>query len=580
MRRQDSHWQKPTTSIRPSLSLLAGGLCLLGTVGRAEMAITQLVEDGHGRDVTAGATTPVRVAATAKRVQFHFTEANRKGEPTTRLRYKLEGYDDTWRDLIQERGMNVSLQFWDNESPEKRLVLGGNVFYLSGETPGWRGSAEKSDFTNRSETVTAPERAGFVKIIFLSDGYLPAIGLVAVDAVHLRVEHPADGGRVDQYDLSVIQAADRNDSMGSSVNWGRWGSLQEMAQLCIRPDPSPHPILVLNDTSTRYFAAWVTPEKRNPVPVHPEDRLTLSWQIAHSIGGCGPAQADYPQLLPGNYRFRVAAAKANGELTGAEVSLPIVVVVPVFHRWEFWLTLVLLAGGAAGWSGQFIVRRRMQQRLAEIQRQQALERERSRIARDLHDDIGAGLTEIAMQSDWVRRDLAQGATADTQRRIARVCQSAIELTRSVDEIVWAVNPANDTLDRFANYLTQSAKLFLDAAGLRVRFDIPPELPSTALAGKTRHCLFLAVREALNNVTKHAHADLVRIELRVDAAGLHIAVEDNGGGFTSADTGATGTHEGLESMRRRMEEIAGQFRLTSLPGKGTRAEFLLPFPKTN
>ena len=569
-----------SSSIRSSLGLLAGGLCLLSTVGRAEMAITQLVEDGHAHDVPAGATTPLSIATTAKRIQFHFTEANRKGEPTTRLRYKLEGYDDRWRDLVQERGMNVSLQCWDNEPLDKRRVLGGNVFYLSGETPGWRGSAEKSDFTNCSQTVIAPEHAAFAKVIFLSECYLPAIGVVAVDAVHLRVEHLKVGGRVDQYDLTVTQGDDLNTPMGRPSNWGRWGSMSEMAQLGIRPDPAPHPILVLNDTSARYFAAWVTPENRYPISVHPGDRLTLTWQVAHSIGGCGPAQADYPQLPPGNYRFRVAAAKANGELTGAEVSLPIVVVVPLSRQWGFWLTLVLSAGGAAGWLGQFVVRRRMLQRLAEIEQQQTLERERSRIARDLHDDIGAGLTEIAMQSDWVRRDLAQGATADTQRRIDRVCQSAIELTRSVDEIVWAVNPANDTLDRFANYLTQSAKLFLDAAGLRARFDMPPELPPTALAGKTRHYLFLAVREALNNVTKHAHADLVRIELRVDAAALHIAVEDNGCGFTPADAGATGTHEGLESMRQRMEEIGGQFRLTSQPGKGTRADFLLPFPKAN
>ena len=245
--------------------------------------------------------------------------------------------------------MNVSLQFWDNEPFDKRRVLGGKVCYLSGETPGWRGSAEISDFTNRSETVIAPDHAAFAKVIFLSDGYLPAIGLVAVDAVHLRVEHAKTGGPVSQYDLSVTQGDELEHPTGRPANWGRWGSQPEMAQLCLRPTPAPHPILVLNDTSARHSAAWVTPENRFPIPVHPGDRLTLTWQMAHSIGGCGPAQADYPQLPPGNYRFRVAAAKANGELTGAEVSLPIVVVVPLSRQWQFWLTLALLVGGAAGW---------------------------------------------------------------------------------------------------------------------------------------------------------------------------------------------------------------------------------------
>jgi signal transduction histidine kinase len=256
------------------------------------------------------------------------------------------------------------------------------------------------------------------------------------------------------------------------------------------------------------------------------------------------------------------------------VSLPIEIVAPWHQRWEFWLVVAGLAGGAAIGLRQIALRRRMQRRLAEVEREQALERERARIARDLHDDIGAGLTEIAMQSDWVRRDIAPNTDAATLRRIERVCQSAVELTRSVDEIVWAVNPANDTLERFANYLTQAAKQFLDAAGLRVRFDVPLTLPAITLPGKVRHSLFQAVREALNNATKHAQADLVRLELKVETDGLRVVVEDNGCGFSPEQPGAAGTHEGLEGMRRRMEEIGGHFRVSSRPGSGTRIEFVV------
>ena len=126
-----------------------------------------------------------------------------------------------------------------------------------------------------------------------------------------------------------------------------------------------------------------------------------------------------------------------------------------------------------------------------------------------------------------------------------------------------------------NYLVQTTEQFLDAAGLRVRFDIPRELPAAALPGKVRHFLFLAAREALNNVSKHARADLVRLEIRVEAGGLRVAIEDNGCGFAPERTGAAGTHEGLDTMRRRMDEIGGQFRLTSRPGGGTRVEFFVP-----
>lgn len=146
-------------------------------------------------------------------------------------------------------------------------------------------------------------------------------------------------------------------------------------------------------------------------------------------------------------------------------------------------------------------------------------------------------------------------------------------TASVDEIVWAVNPANDTVERFVNYLAQYAEQFLEAAGLRVRFDIPATLPATPLPGTVRHCLFLAVREALNNVVRHARADLVRLEIRTGME-MHIAVEDTGCGFAVEQRGAEGTQEGLQNMRQRMEEIGGQFLLTSRCGNGTRVEFII------
>jgi signal transduction histidine kinase len=232
--------------------------------------------------------------------------------------------------------------------------------------------------------------------------------------------------------------------------------------------------------------------------------------------------------------------------------------------------------GAVG--GRIALQRRMKRQLAEIERQQALERERARIARDLHDDIGAGLTEIAMKSSMVRRDLEKAPIAETRRQMERICQSAIELTRSVDEIVWAVNPANDTLSHFVNYLTQTTEQFLDATGLRVRLDIPIELPNIELSGKMRHLVFLAVREALNNVVKHAGAGLVRLELKLTEGTLRIAVEDDGRGFDPGQTLPPGIHQGLAGMHRRLEEIGGQFQVASHPGKGTRLEFTVPLPQ--
>lgn len=554
--------------------LLATTLGLSGTHARADVLISRILIDGEARHVEVRSTEPSRAAppwripATAQSISFEFSERGHAGRPTARLRFQLEGHDDGWRDLPVQ--MRAIVRFRDRDNQ----IIGGTDFYIQGETPGWRGNLDESDFVARREQTTAPERALTARIAFLTHGGDAGMGLIGIDSVRLRVEG-TDNAAAREYDLAVTPGTELHDPRGSPRLWGReGGSRADLARLWMRARPVPHPILVLEDDDPTQYGVWTTkPEPK--IAVQPRDRLTLSWETAHSIGRSGPGQVSYARLKPGRYWFRVAAAKASGELTGQEVSLPIEIVAPWYLRWESWLVLAALLGGATVGIRQIVLRRRMQRRLAEIEREQVLERERARIARDLHDEIGAGLSEIAMQSDWVRRDLARGPTPETQRRIQHVCQSAIELTRSVDEIVWAVTPANDTLPRFANYLTQSTEQFLDAAGVRLRFDLPAELPAIALPGKIRHFLFLSVREALNNATKHAQASLVRLELLLDREGLRIAVEDDGVGFDPGKVGAAGTHEGMDSLRRRMEEIGGEFRLSSRPGGGTRVEFCVP-----
>ena len=223
-----------------------------------------------------------------------------------------------------------------------------------------------------------------------------------------------------------------------------------------------------------------------------------------------------------------------------------------------------------------------------MERTHALDRERARIARDLHDDIGAGLTEIAMQTDWVRRDVQGLASAATVARAEKACASAMDLVRSVDAIVWAVNPANDTLDRLVPYLTHSAEQFLDAAGVSVRFDVPEKVPPLPLSGTARHDLFLVVREAINNAVKHARPQVVRLSVRLDNGAAHgshangpqlvITVEDDGQGFplpTSVPEAQNAARSGLANMRRRVKDLGGRFVIESRPEGGTRIELAVP-----
>ena len=213
--------------------------------------------------------------------------------------------------------------------------------------------------------------------------------------------------------------------------------------------------------------------------------------------------ANYSFVPPGNYVFRVIAANNDGVWNETGVSLPFTVLP---HFWQTWwfhffgglMTVVVV--GAGVW---FETRRRLRRRLEKLEREQAIERERTRIAKDIHDDLGASLTRITMLSQSVRGETQIPEYVSTN--LERIFGTARELTRALDEIVWAVNPRHDTLESLANYLSRFAYDFLSVAEIRCRLDLPLQLPAVLVTTEVRHNLFLAFKEALNNVVKHAAA---------------------------------------------------------------------------
>jgi len=146
---------------------------------------------------------------------------------------------------------------------------------------------------------------------------------------------------------------------------------------------------------------------------------------------------------------------------------------------------------------------------------------------------------------------------------------------SLDEIVWAVNPRHDTLPRLLDYICEYAVQFSQRAGIRCRADFSEGMPADTVPPEVRHNVFLTVKEALNNIARHSGA--TEIWLRVSLADdiLRIVIEDNGKGFGGSTTDAGA--DGLRNMRQRMEEIRGQFQLTSAPDQGTRIGLILPWP---
>lgn len=284
--------------------------------------------------------------------------------------------------------------------------------------------------------------------------------------------------------------------------------------------------------------------------------------------------AHYAPLGPGKYRFQVIACNNDGiwNQTGAAISL---VVEP--HFWQTWwfdsLVIVVLLGSIIG-AVRVVVTRKLHRKLEQMKQQQAIQRERERIAQDIHDDMGAGLTRILLQSALARRNPQE----QTPSHLEQISTTAHELVGAMDEIVWAINPENDTLDGLVTYAGKFVQEYAEQAGLRCRLDLPAQVPAMHLSAEARHHLFLAVKEAMNNVVKHARATMVAFSLKLLPDGFAFMIKDDGCGFTpgtrpsaATDADRVASGHGLRNQVQRLEKIGGLCWIHSEPGEGTEVE---------
>jgi ligand-binding sensor domain-containing protein/signal transduction histidine kinase len=282
--------------------------------------------------------------------------------------------------------------------------------------------------------------------------------------------------------------------------------------------------------------------------------------------------ARYPKLPPGHYTFHVEACNEDNVWSSHDTAMLSVIIQPYFWQtWPFRAAMIVFILGVVAAIVRYVSTQKLQRQLLAHQQREALEKERARIARDLHDQLGANLTQIALLGEMAEAD--KEAPAEIESHAQQIAQTARETTRSLDEIVWAVNPANDTLDGLVNYAGKYAQEYFALAGLRCRAALPAQLPAVPIPPEVRHNVFLAFKEAVNNVVKHAQASEARIRLRLEPKQFILEVEDNGRGVRNLDSKPN--RNGLRNMKKRMEDIRGEFSLGPAPERGTLVRLTVP-----
>lgn len=466
-----------------------------------------------------------------------------------------DGHGRLW--LAGNRGIfYVALKDFDALADGQRIQVRSVVFGRGEGLPNLQASFDFSPNATRC-------RNGNLLMSMLS-------GLAVVDRAEITREPLRPPATVEQVTVNgQVVAAYDPPAAGSGTNQPAPTSLRIVRRL---PDIGPG----VQQMDIEYTAfSFAAPEQL-------EFRYRLEGLNPDWVQAANQRVAHFGALSPGDYSFAVQARTYDGTWGEPEASLSFRVRPYFWQTWWFRSAglafLLVMTGGTI----RYIERKRMQARIERLERDHAVERERARIAKDIHDELGAQLTGITILSD-----LGQSADAPRQeiqsdmRKIGEVSRA---LTRSMAEIVWAVNPRNDNLESFVTYACHFAEEFLRPAGVRCFLEVPDKLPVQELTTEIRHNLFMVVKEAVNNVVKHARASQVRIRVAMESDRFKLMIEDDGCGFQWPPAASTSekisdrvrrpSGNGLENMRHRLESLGGEFQLHSSPGAGTRVELTL------
>lgn len=527
---------------------------------RGAAAITSLSVNGSSVDVQPGRgiRLPARPEADLY-LLFGPIDKRAAGEAGTRLLFRLDGIDTDWQDIDPgAHHMRMSVSFWGDDS----RTVATKEFFMKGKSNGWRGTLNASRLSRRTERMPVPAGAKQMGLAFWSGGIFKTVGVMAFDriTVHTFAKGSPIAKEVMDFSFEAPEMA-----------WEKFGSVSDFATVGSLNDT---PVLELIDPDPNNFSGWRLLPKAN-MAVQEGDEVEITWGEVFSIGGNSTGSARYQGLTPGKYAFRLAAATTEGVPTGMESVTEIELPEPLWSRPWVWAACGAAVAGLVFGVWRYLDWNRLQLRMAQLEKAHAVSTERTRIAHDLHDELGGSLTQIALTSELAKEQLTDVDAA--RSHLDSIFTTARHLARQLDAVVWAVSPAHDSVESLATFLSKEGQQYLRTAGIGCRLRVPDEFPATHLSSIERRAIFLAVKEALHNVVKHAQATEVRISMASADGRLTIDVEDDGQGISlDALAGSLPPgHDGLANMRSRLEGIGGTCDITAGPDGGTRVRLCIP-----
>jgi len=511
----------------------------------------------------------IQIPYTTKQIIFRIGDPP-LGENKTarRVRYRLEGIDSEWQNRMGF--MAFSVRFYNAAGDQ----VGQEEFRAVDHSPGWKESVEDSTFTSRREIITAPERAARVCIFISSAGPPTSIGAFVVGDVTISRIGPSGS-------VKTLLESDTFLRLGNAAPpdslWIPDGSHPSMARtVTFPPGHEPHMAFEIIDNDPVAHAEWHLIKEQAPT-VSPGDKLAIEWKELFNVGPGDVFDIGYGKPPAGRYQFRVEELDTFGNPTKSSNWTELVVLDPFWKtRWFLALAgitaLGLLAGGM-----YFFFRWQLNRRIWRLQQEHMLESERLRIARNIHDDLGARLTQISLVSAMAAKGTPENAT-DGLHKVTRMTR---DLVAALYETVWTVDPKNDHLDSLGTFLCQLIPNMCEPAGIRCRLDVDDLPRDIHVSSETRHHISLIVKEAVHNAVKYSRATEIETKISYVPPRFLVSVRDDGCGFLAEDSKATESStkarrpSGLENMQNRAAAISGEISIQSVEGKGTIVSLSVP-----